>query len=69
MFRSSLTAWIMSTSYNNSRWLDGGPNVNGAMTIVWENNSLHYSICDVTEERVNYSLTVIVGIFPMMKLS
>lgn len=25
MFRSNVTAWIMSTSYSNSRWLDGVP--------------------------------------------
>lgn len=31
------------------------------MTILWENNSPAYNVPDIKEERVNYSLMVIMG--------
>lgn len=70
MFSSYLTAWIMSTSYNNSSWLDGVPT---HMSMVeW----LHcegiifprVQCSDVTEGMVNYFLIVTVGVFQIIRL-
>ena len=44
------------------------PYVNDGVTLVWENNSLHYSIPNVIVGMVTYSLIVTVGIFLMMRL-